>query len=499
MTTIYLLILLLLMTIHMLDNHKSISDSHIASLSSNISASNITSTTAQTTNDSNITDVTKPTPFIPSRTHKHIYMAKNVETENKQEINTIKDQSARIKEKDDVIDVGIKELSETIERLIKRIQVLHQIQNHTINTIYIQENRTNQLKELLSNQNDIASRKIHTDIAIYYYIETFDVQLNDNLLSKKITPNTNSSPNLEDGNGLLMDIHAHKTYYNQLNVPMIYIQSNVVHKLLKCILVVICGHSQTHQFISYFTFLSMINVVQSTKIIYGEWNMGITDTLPRASSGMAAGLWNNEIHLVGGYRYTNNNIQQQYVIFNGTHFEDINQYYTTVSIYGRNHFYTQIQNNLFMVQSNGVYIAVLDLETKNFTENFISIPTGVDHQSCLTSTNDLLIVNGGMHNGWLKSTQIYNITNMSWNDGPDMNVARAYHGCVVHKNILYSIGGHNGNGLSSIETANMTDTNPSFTFSSMSLLYKMWSFGLILLEDDMLIIGGIYYGSGSYY
>eukprot|EP01083_Nonionella_stella_P032230 88247_1 len=154
MTTTYLLILLLLMPIHMLDNHKSISDSYIASLSSNISASNITSTTAQTTNDSNITDVTKPTPFIPSRTHKHIYMAKNVETENKQEINTIKDQSARIKEKDDVIDVGIKELSETIERLIKRIQVLQQIQNHNINTIYIQENRTNQLKELLSNQND---------------------------------------------------------------------------------------------------------------------------------------------------------------------------------------------------------------------------------------------------------------------------------------------------------------------------------------------------------
>eukprot|EP01084_Bolivina_argentea_P015158 28349_1 len=78
-----------------------------------------------------------------------------------------------------------------------------------------------------------------------------------------------------------------------------------------------------------------------------------------------------------------------------------------------------------------------------------------------------------------------------------MNVARGYHGCVVHKNILYSIGGWNGYGLSSIETTNMTDSNPSFTISSMLLLYKMWSFGLILLEDDMLIIGGIYSGLTS--
>eukprot|EP01084_Bolivina_argentea_P226481 382570_1 len=176
-------------------------------------------------------------------------MAKNVEIENKQEINTIKDQSARIQEKDDFIDVRIK------------------------------ENRTKQLKELLSNKNDIESTKIQTDISIYYYIEAIDIQLNDNLLSKTITPNTNISRDLEDGNGLLMDIHAHKTDYNQLNVPVIYIQSNVVHKLLKWILIVIFGHSQNHQFISYFTFLSMINVIQSTKIMYGEWNMGITHTL----------------------------------------------------------------------------------------------------------------------------------------------------------------------------------------------------------------------------
>eukprot|EP01084_Bolivina_argentea_P015155 28343_1 len=76
-----------------------------------------------------------------------------------------------------------------------------------------------------------------------------------------------------------------------------------------------------------------------------------------------------------------------------------------------------------------------------------------------------------------------------------MNVARGYHGCVVHKNILYSIGGWNGYGLSSIETTNMTDANPSFRFSSMSLLDEMWSFGLILLEDDILIIGGTFGGA----
>eukprot|EP01084_Bolivina_argentea_P270968 460896_1 len=217
--------------------------------------------------------------------------------------------------------------------------------------------------------------------------------------------------------------------------------------------------------------------------IYDEWQIG-NETLPRGGDAlMAVGVWNGSAHIIGG-----GNNPRQYFTFNGSTITDVDVNYTDVNIFGLGQYYTTIGPILYTISTDDpLSISYFNMQTKLFTPIYTYIPVYnyVSIYACLASTNDLLVVAGG---GYLKTVQIYNMTNGEWSNGPDMNYARGKHGCLIHSDRLYAIGGSNGQPLRSVETMNMQ--NMTHFDDTMNLLETVTNLRVVTVGNYIIIVSG---------
>eukprot|EP01083_Nonionella_stella_P215631 775940_1 len=145
------------------------------------------------------------------------------------------------------------------------------------------------------------------------------------------------------------------------------------------------------------------------------------------------------------------------------------------SVWGYSQYYTVMGHALWLIESDGISFSRFDFTTQNFTENYASIiiPQSVSYMACLASftdvnSNEYLLVNGGSHSAYLKSTNIFNRTSATWIQPggiPLMQTARGYHSCNVANGMLYSIAGWSGSSYSNaVEIFNIS------TLSSWNVL-----------------------------
>ncbi len=164
--------------------------------------------------------------------------------------------------------------------------------------------------------------------------------------------------------------------------------------------------------------------------------------LAKEDSNMAIGIYQNStIIFLGAWKGSKDVME-----FNiNDHSKSISQDILPRGVNGFGQFYTQIEDNLFVIIPTGDNIYHYDLSTKQF-ELYQSIPTDTD--------------DGGEY---LRDLQIYDIVNNKWKTGPDMNNKRSSHSCSIsllnHK--LYSIGGYSQaeTKLDSIEYISIIDIN----------------------------------------
>eukprot|EP01084_Bolivina_argentea_P257979 434741_1 len=157
----------------------------------------------------------------------------------------------------------------------------------------------------------------------------------------------------------------------------------------------------------------------------------------------------NEIVLIGGWLSTKTKIIA-YNIDNNTFIKYDNN---PKSVYAFANAYTQINNLLYMFTTgyldfpDGVYLSVLELDTKEFTKNYhnTSLPSFVDaHTSLCNFNNNYLIIIGGFNNGALNTVLIYSINDNIWLPNiPTLQTARYDTSCSVSNNKLYVFGGRN--------------------------------------------------------
>eukprot|EP01084_Bolivina_argentea_P170627 295668_1 len=239
------------------------------------------------------------------------------------------------------------------------------------------------------------------------------------------------------------------------------------------------------------TFLSFINPAQG--ILSSNWSVALWSKLPRNDSNLilAYDSFNNIIWCLGGVEYSQQLISFDVNQWNSSHaFTDHGINMLSHNVYGTNT-YTQSDNIVYIINlrtyTDGCDLyswpcmsfafSIFNLSSQSFTYNWknISIPIDIQGASsvyaCLCNTKDYLIISGGYQGvdisheppnypALYNIVQIYNISGQFWlSNVPNMITARVHHGCIVHNNYLYAIGGSNTEGFSfnSVEKLYVSD------------------------------------------
>eukprot|EP01084_Bolivina_argentea_P297409 512369_1 len=230
----------------------------------------------------------------------------------------------------------------------------------------------------------------------------------------------------------------------------------------------------------------------------------VTDNrLPRNDSRYAVGYdqKNDTILLFGGY-----DNRQQFTSFKDNIFTDHGTNYLPRQVGNSAQSYTQINQYLYMMEYLYPFnMLKFDTETRNLTYPALpyNIPTVVGYYACLAHIDNgnnkyLFVVGGYDYNQLLQLLQIFNLSSGLWIDQqsiPNMKQQRAGSGCIVHKDILYVMGGTTSN---SIETLFVGDDLIDIqsqewqyingTVGGVSVMSELS--GVVINGDDILVIGG---------
>eukprot|EP01083_Nonionella_stella_P274577 932123_1 len=127
--------------------------------------------------------------------------------------------------------------------------------------------------------------------------------------------------------------------------------------------------------------------------------------------------------------------------------------------YSLSQHYTQLNDQLWMLDSNGEKFIRMDLKSYTSYSPSTTLPISVDQYGCLTSSDDHLIV-------IRRQVQIYNINDNQWlSNVPTLQQPRGHLACAVVNKHVYAIGGYTnvqGSGL-------ILDTIEVLDLSNMSL------------------------------
>ncbi len=185
-------------------------------------------------------------------------------------------------------------------------------------------------------------------------------------------------------------------------------------------------------------------------------------SMPTPRSDLSASVVNDKIYLIGGKKYSNTNPYFTETNMNEV-YDPANDSWTTnapipTATYGYGS--ATINGKIYIVggsqttisqQQNGDYVAanqVYDPQTNNWT-SAANLPISVSFGAA-AATQDYLapariyLVGGYSENALTSKTQVYNPINNSWTEGIPLSSPRADLALVVINDILYVIGGFDG-------------------------------------------------------
>ena len=242
------------------------------------------------------------------------------------------------------------------------------------------------------------------------------------------------------------------------------------------------------------------------------WLLG-SKTLPRSDGDQAIGydVISDTIYIIGGCDYN-----QSVVKFDPEQsaFSEVGVEYLTRPIHDNFQFYTQVSNDLYIIDNSQQYIHRMVIPVFEINYDYISIPE-LFHVSrgCMTSMvlqHEYLMIIGGTQiiKEWdnnqrqyidvyqyLDSTLLFDITTDVWTTiEPLLNTARGRSGCGIVDQRAYIIGGLNNQGyLPSIEVLDISNMDNLVDYSWKyleSLPVTVIRPGIITVGTNILIIGG---------
>eukprot|EP01084_Bolivina_argentea_P223067 377486_1 len=261
-----------------------------------------------------------------------------------------------------------------------------------------------------------------------------------------------------------------------------------------------------------FSIFSMIvvqsqnNTVYRRQLLLDNWYEGAY-SMPRPSSSQAIGYdSSNELIWLLGEGLYQGIYSRQLMSFDVNQWTSSNAfvYYgenvLSDDVWGVGDFYTQINDVLYMINTDGTAFSTFVLSTQEFSSpwNNIAFPISMNLGS-LTHIYDYLIVSGGYNApSSLSEVQIFNISSNSWLvNVPSMIRGRAQHTSVVHSNYLYMIGGYNmiERALIYIEKLYVGDMNNIqnenfFEIAGLQLSTDKYSLRAVCHGSNIFVIGG---------
>ena len=164
--------------------------------------------------------------------------------------------------------------------------------------------------------------------------------------------------------------------------------------------------------------------------------------------------------------------------------------------YGSGTFTQFNATTLYSISPDGESINVYHLPTISYQKLGTQIPTFVDNEACISSSQSplpRLYITGGYDNDNLPYTkldrlQILELDDLQWLPStPTMSVTRQLHGCIVVNDRLWAIGGFQEDSFESMNIINITET----TWNNIgNLSCELYNFGVIAVDDLIFIIGG---------
>eukprot|EP01083_Nonionella_stella_P178572 631208_1 len=241
----------------------------------------------------------------------------------------------------------------------------------------------------------------------------------------------------------------------------------------------------------------LVNIFGCNAILdFGDWTL---QTLLRAAKGMAVGYWDGSVFILGGFpdskEFVEYEVANDKMIDHGT--------ILSFDIEKQGQFYTQTNNNLFMI-SNDDRLLMMDLSqtTKTLQTYGAPLPTNVATFGCLESNDEFIFMVAGSDAldgplaGYLDELQILDILASKWiSNAPKMTSPRLFSACSIHKEsgYLYVIGGYLGAPIKLVEKINVNNIANISTqqWKSVSDLTNPADRSRsVVFGDYILVIGG---------
>eukprot|EP01083_Nonionella_stella_P002261 6499_1 len=170
------------------------------------------------------------------------------------------------------------------------------------------------------------------------------------------------------------------------------------------------------------------------------WIIG-DSSLPRADDSMAVGAYNGKIFIIGGYYEGNALVEFDIATHSVT--DHGKRAIMASKTDGAAQFWSQQGPILYIIDDT--VFSIYDMHTRQFTANWkgITFLTGVGDDGCLASSALFLYVTGGDPDG-IDTLQVLRLTTYSWITNPlppTMQQRRQHHSCVLHNDYLWAFAG----------------------------------------------------------
>eukprot|EP01083_Nonionella_stella_P303522 1051058_1 len=246
-----------------------------------------------------------------------------------------------------------------------------------------------------------------------------------------------------------------------------------------------------------------VTCIMCVLITAAEW-VSSPSRLPHAIAEFALGFYNDTVFMLGGsgltgpggYQLTEWDMKAQ----TGSYNEGLPAYVNC--FIGRCG--TQQGDTLYIITPDDA-LHIFNMSTKQFTANWNNVELGPKnyqtHGSCITSTTDHLFMLGGSRRDTVPvqfnaNFQILQLSTLTWlTREPDMNEIRYGMECIVHQDILWTIGGWSPTSgqttqIEHIDITILTDAMDSAWLYSAPLTQASYHMHAVGVGDRIFIMGG---------
>eukprot|EP01083_Nonionella_stella_P282699 961975_1 len=244
--------------------------------------------------------------------------------------------------------------------------------------------------------------------------------------------------------------------------------------------------------------MSIILVLLQSVLTPAQWILVDQPKMPRADYAMAIGEYNKTMYIMGGWHNNRQlieyNIEDNALIDYGISF-------FSIDLWGYSTFYTQVDNLLYILTAPDA-LNTFNFQTRDLIQNIYTVPVSLSYGSCITSHNNSIYLIGGADTSSnpIDSVQILDLLTAQWlNNAPSLKQARERHSCVIHPNTneLYAIGGFDPiSTLSAIESINTMNIAQNTWEHVGDLTIPLTHSRAVLYENIIYVLGGMNGDSG---